>query len=52
MSCEECEKAMEEGLVAYYRVDRANVGIMGCREHVLMLFDMIERGKHETITEG
>lgn len=44
MSCKLCEEAEESGMVAYYRVDRANVGIIGCKEHVLKVFKAMEAG--------
>jgi hypothetical protein len=42
MTCEECEKMQERAFggeefpfaVAYYRIDGANVAIVGCEKHV------------------
>lgn len=34
MSCEDCEKAMEEGLIAFYRWKNADIGLIGCERHL------------------
>lgn len=33
MGCNECEKADNEGKVYYFRLGRANIGIIACEEH-------------------
>jgi len=44
MSCAKCEKSQDSGMIAYYRVDRANIGIIGCKEHLLKVFEFMELG--------
>lgn len=34
MACDDCDKVQDEGLVAYYRMGKANVGLLGCDKHV------------------
>ena len=41
MSCNNCDIHQEGGLVAYYRWGIANVGIMGCPEHVKEIIDVL-----------
>lgn len=41
MSCEECELAQSEGMVAPYRWGIANVDVVGCRTHVKEIFDVL-----------
>jgi hypothetical protein len=42
MTCEACERAEAEGLVAYVRIDKANVGIIGCKEHVMIVLKALD----------
>lgn len=51
MTCEECEKEIEQAFMTgspiyYVRVGKANVAVLGCREHVKMLLDRL-RGNEE-----
>lgn len=46
MSCIKCEEMDDKNLVAYYQVDKANVGILGCDEHVNKLMRAID-GRQE-----
>jgi hypothetical protein len=39
MSCQACDDAGEGGEMAFVRVGAANVGLVGCREHVKQLLD-------------
>lgn len=39
MACQACEDANEKGEMAFVRVGAANVGLVGCREHVKQLLD-------------
>lgn len=39
MSCLPCDETKD---VAYVRVDKANVGLIGCDEHVRKVLDMLE----------
>ena len=50
MSCKECEKVIDKALdknepdtvpVAYYRIENANIAILGCRKHVKMTIDKL-----------
>lgn len=41
MSCRPCDEVQERGDVAYVRVDKANVGITGCDEHVGFVLDAL-----------
>jgi len=49
MSCEECEKIQNKvfsangGEVAYYRIEDANVALVGCRKHLKMLIERLNR---------
>lgn len=38
MSCENCEKQKD---IAYVRIDKANVGVIGCDEHLRKMFGAI-----------
>jgi len=42
MSCVPCEEVEKKGDVAYVRVDKANVGLIGCDEHVGKVLDMLD----------
>lgn len=41
MSCIKCEEAQDSGMVAYVRIDKANVGLTGCDEHLRIALDRI-----------
>lgn len=50
MSCVKCEEMDDKNMVAYYRVDKANVGIIGCDEHVNKLMRAMDnRGEDRMI---
>lgn len=34
MSCIDCDKVGNDGAIAYYRVGKATVGLIGCDEHL------------------
>jgi hypothetical protein len=34
MSCKECERIQENNQIAYLRIGNANVGLLGCDEHI------------------
>lgn len=40
MSCENRDKAEEIG-IAYFRWGRANIGMIGCPEHLKEVFDVL-----------
>lgn len=42
MSCRPCDEVQERGDVAYVRVDKANVGLTGCDEHVAKVLDSLQ----------
>ena len=55
MACEDCEKAEEDGRVAYVRWGPANIGLIGCDEHVREVLDVLnehQRKRREEVTEG
>jgi hypothetical protein len=37
MSCKKCDEVQDRGDIAYLRVDKANVGLLGCDEHLNMM---------------
>jgi hypothetical protein len=50
MSCNECEEILDKALdkndpetvpVAYYRIENANIAIIGCRKHVKLVIDKL-----------
>lgn len=43
MSCELCEKAHDEGRVYYYRWKNANIGVIGCTEHVKEIMGILHK---------
>lgn len=52
MSCEECEKIIDKALnktipetvpIAYYRIENANIAILGCTKHVKMAIDKLNK---------
>ena len=52
MSCKDCEKMIDKALdkndpetvpIAYYRVDNANIAILGCEKHVKMAIDRLNK---------
>lgn len=46
MGCENCEK--EDGSqIAYYRWGRANIGMIGCKEHLREIFDVLSKHQKE-----
>ena len=48
MACPNCDKANEgEEGIAYYRWKNANIGVMGCQEHVKEIFDVLNNHRKE-----
>lgn len=45
MSCENCEEIQDRGDIAYVRIGKANVGIVGCDEHLQILFGQMKIGR-------
>lgn len=45
MSCQKCEEVQERGDVAYIRIDKANVGLIGCDEHLSILLSTLKAGR-------
>lgn len=41
MSCDKCEEAQEQGLVAYYRWGTANIGLIGCDIHLIEIIKVL-----------
>jgi hypothetical protein len=48
MSCEKCDEAQDSGMVAYFRWKNADVGMMGCNEHLKEIFDIL-RAAQKTV---
>ena len=44
MSCEDCETSPISG--AFYRWKNANVEIIGCKKHLLEIFDALSEAQH------
>lgn len=42
MSCKDCDKFEKEGKIAYYRWGNANVGIIGCEDHLKEIFEVLD----------
>jgi len=45
MSCKDCNDFQDSGNKVYYRWKNANVGIDGCREHVLEIFEVLNKAQ-------
>jgi len=43
VGCDECDKANREGRVAYYRWGKANIGLIGCKKHVLEVIEALDK---------
>ena len=43
MTCEDCEKAEESGMIAYYRWGKANIGLIGCRTHLKEVMEALSK---------
>lgn len=41
MSCPNCEKIQEEGIVTYIRIGNGNVMVSGCDKHLREMFEML-----------
>lgn len=41
MSCEDCEEAQSRGDTYYYRIENANVMVIGCKKHIKIMFDRL-----------
>lgn len=41
MSCKDCETAKDEGLVAYYRFGKTNIGMIGCSKHLRKIMSIL-----------
>lgn len=42
MACRDCEEVQDRGDVAYYRLGKANVGVIGCDAHVNQIFRAVD----------
>ena len=43
MGCAECDKFEKEGKVYYYRLGKANIGIIACEEHFLQVKKILDK---------
>ena len=41
MSCEDCEKAWNDGTIYPYRWKNVTIGVIACKKHVKEIFDML-----------
>jgi len=41
MSCEKCEEADKAGMIAWFRWKYANIGLIGCNEHLKEVMDVL-----------
>ena len=48
MSCQKCEEVQDRGDIAYLRINNANVGLIGCDEH---LNELASRMKGEEVNQ-
>ena len=51
MSCRHCEEADEKGLVAYFRLRRANIGLIGCEEHLKIAISHLRDGEAAAVVD-
>lgn len=47
MSCDECDRNEENGMIAYYRWGKATVGFIGCDEHLKEIFEVLNKYQEE-----
>jgi hypothetical protein len=47
MSCQKCDEFDDKGQVAYYRLGRANVGLVGCDEHLNQIMKALDGAERE-----
>lgn len=45
MSCVKCEEVQDRGDIAYVRIGKANVGLVGCDEHLQVLLGQLKVGR-------
>lgn len=50
MSCLDCSKVQQKGHAAYYRIQNANVGILGCDTHVGLVFMALMKMQREGLS--
>ena len=51
MSCDDCKRVQDEGSIAYYRIEAANVGVVGCDKHVGVVFLALMKLQREGISK-
>ncbi len=45
MACEKCEEVQDDHMEAYYRWKNANILIVGCKEHLLEIFNALNEAQ-------
>jgi hypothetical protein len=45
MSCKKCEEFDSKGYIAYYRWGKANIGMVGCEEHLKEIFTVLDQAQ-------
>ena len=41
MACRACEKASDKGLIAWFRIEEADIGLIGCAKHLSLARDRL-----------
>lgn len=49
MSCTDCEVAQDKGDIAYYRLGKANVGVIACDAHTNEMFRAVDGRKEDRV---
>lgn len=52
MSCVKCGEIQDKRLTAYFRIGKANVGIIGCDEHTTFVMEAIQEKQAKGDTPG
>ena len=53
MSCEQCDNEFDDNKkIAFYRWGKANVGFIGCDEHLREIFDVLSQYQKGELKHG
>lgn len=47
MSCENCESYDDKGMIAYFRWKKANVGLIGCPQHLKEIMEVLIKDQQD-----
>ena len=50
MSCDKCDQFENKGKTADYRWGKANIGMIGCEEHLKEIFDVLNKAQNPPYT--